>query len=73
MLIKYRKGRQTACYIREDLITVSRESEPPLSGPFPTCEGCPYPGTGFLCYTNEGNCMRTMVQKIMERRKLVSV
>lgn len=72
MLIKYRKGRQTACYIQEDLITVSHEPAPPPSGLFPSCEGCPYPSTGFLCYASEGNCMRTAVQKIMDRRKKVA-
>lgn len=73
MLIKYRKGRGAACYIQEDLITVSREPKIPPHGPFPSCEGCPYPSAGFLCYAGEGNCMRTSVQKIIERRKQVVV
>ena len=28
------------------------------------CRGCPYAGVGFICWDQDGNCMRTDVEKI---------
>lgn len=28
------------------------------------CKGCPYPSTGFLCGSRDGECMKTRMQKI---------
>ena len=67
MLVYYRKGKRDACYDPEFLTTVTHEPIPPLQGPFPSCEGCPYPASGFLCYAATGNCLRTEMQKIMDR------
>lgn len=67
MLVRYRKGRRKACYDSEGLVTVDHEPATPPQGPFPSCEGCPYPGSGFHCYAAPGNCLRTQMQKIMER------
>ena len=30
------------------------------------CDGCPYPGTGFICGTN-GECMQTRVREIIKK------
>ena len=31
------------------------------------CEGCPYPGHGFICWSADGTCLRTaMLKKIKE-------
>lgn len=67
MLVHYRKGRRNACYDPECLVTVAHEPVLPLQGPFPPCEGCPYPGSGFRCFAKQGNCLRTEMQKIIEK------
>lgn len=69
MLIRYRKGRRTACYDSEDVVTVAHEPVLPPQGPFPSCEDCPYPGSGFLCYAAMGDCLRTEMQKIMDKER----
>lgn len=28
------------------------------------CRGCPYAGVGFICWDQDGNCMKTDVEKI---------
>ncbi len=33
------------------------------------CEGCPYPSVGFICWSPDGSCMRTDMEKINRRRK----
>ena len=30
------------------------------------CEGCPFPGHGFLCQGVDGECMRTRLMKLSE-------
>ncbi len=34
------------------------------------CKNCPYPSTGFLCGGNDGECMKTRVQKIKNTSKM---
>ena len=31
------------------------------------CEGCPYPAHGFICWHSDGSCMRTDMQKRLEK------
>ena len=33
------------------------------------CADCPYPSHGFVCWRKGGECMRTDLQRIEERRK----
>ncbi len=33
------------------------------------CAGCPYPGIGFICWSPDGSCMRTDVDKFSRRSK----
>ena len=33
---------------------------------FTHCEGCPYPGHGFICWSGDGHCMRESMKKIYE-------
>ncbi len=39
----------------------------PVCRQFSRCEGCPYPGHGFLCWGSETDCLRTRMEKIYER------
>lgn len=69
MLIRYRRNKKTACYDSDNLVTHGKvKAEPRLHGPFPSCGDCPYPSHGFICYSSEGNCMRTYMQKMNQRR-----
>ena len=31
---------------------------------FERCNGCPYPGHGFICWQSEDTCLRTRMNKI---------
>lgn len=33
------------------------------------CTGCPYPGVGFICWSTDGSCMKTDMDKISRRSK----
>ncbi len=33
------------------------------------CKGCPYPGVGFICWSNDGSCMKTAVEKVSSRTR----
>ena len=35
----------------------------------PLCEGCPFPGHGFLCRGEDGDCMRTRLMKLSEKEE----
>ena len=72
MKVRYKKHGTLQFYESESLYTVPREPPLILTGPFERCEGCPYPGHGFLCWGADGEtCMRTEVARIMERDKSV--
>ena len=72
MKVRYKKNRTPQVYESECLCTVPREPPPVLTGPFERCEGCPYPGHGFVCWNRSNEqCLRTEVERIMERDRLV--
>lgn len=33
------------------------------------CEGCPYPSVGFICWSQDGSCLKTDMDKISRRSK----
>jgi len=33
------------------------------------CVGCPYPGVGFICWSLDGSCMKTDMEKISFQSK----
>ena len=41
----------------------------PLPEDTSRCAGCPYPGVGFICWSSDGSCMRTDVEKFSRRSK----
>ena len=72
MRVRYKHNRTVQFYESECLFAVPREPPPVLTGPFERCEGCPYPGHGFLCWRADGkSCMRTEVARIMKQNGLV--
>ena len=40
------------------------QTEKPVCTTSPLCEGCPFPGHGFLCRGEDGECMRTRLMKL---------
>ena len=48
------------------------QSEKPVCTTSPLCEGCPFPGHGFLCQGVDGECMRTRLMKLSKKRKCVT-
>lgn len=36
----------------------------PVCRMFDRCEGCPYPGHGFICWGPDGGCLRSEMEKI---------
>ena len=33
------------------------------------CDGCPYPSVGFICWSPDGSCLRTEVERISARSR----
>ena len=33
------------------------------------CNGCPFPSSGFICWSENGECMRTRIEKLKENDK----
>ena len=44
-------------------------AEKPICRASPLCEGCPFPGHGFLCQGGDGECMRTRLMKLSDREE----
>lgn len=45
------------------------QAEKPICTAYPLCEGCPFPGHGFLCLGGDGECMRTRLMKLSEKEE----
>ena len=45
------------------------QTEKPVSTASQLCEGCPFPGHGFLCQGEDGECMRTRLMKLSEKEE----
>ena len=45
------------------------QTEKPVCTASPLCEGCPFPGHGFLCRGDDGECMRTRLMKLSEKEE----
>ena len=43
------------------------QTEKPVCTASQLCEGCPFPGHGFLCQGVDGECMRTRLTKLSEK------
>lgn len=43
--------------------TVSSPQEPSR------CEGCPYPGVGFICWSPDGSCLKTDLERMHGKKK----
>lgn len=39
--------------------------EKPVCSQKPKCEGCPYPAHGFICYSADGSCLKTITGSFM--------
>ena len=35
------------------------------------CEGCPYPGHGFICWGPDGGCLRSEMEKICAPKEVM--
>ena len=45
-----------------------RYTVPPPKDPA-RCVGCPYPGVGFICWSPDGSCLKTDLDKFSRRSK----
>ncbi|MFI3227294.1 MAG: hypothetical protein R3Y09_07780 [Clostridia bacterium] len=70
MTIKFKKNKNTLCCSDTEIVIVGPEHTEPVSGPFDTCEKCPYASHGFICFSSPDDCMRTQILKNSKRRKL---
>lgn len=41
----------------------------PLPQDLSKCEGCPYPSVGFICWSQDGTCIKTELDRIHARKK----
>ena len=44
---------------QDDMLVCSRSE---------TCIGCPFPSSGFICWGESGDCMRTRFDKLKEQK-----
>lgn len=33
------------------------------------CSGCPYPSVGFICWSSDGSCLKTHLDKMHGKKK----
>ena len=45
------------------------QTEKPVCTASQLCEGCPFPGHGFLCRGEDRKCMRTRLMKLSEKEE----
>lgn len=43
-------------------------SVPPPKDPS-RCVGCPYPGVGFICWSTDGSCLKTDLDRMHGKKK----
>lgn len=73
MRVRYKRNKKVAYYNSDNLTTSPKSEAPPHPrGPFASCGDCPYPRHGFMCYGKEGDCMKTDLQRMTERKKLTA-
>ncbi len=49
-----------------------REPMPrPVCRMFDRCEGCPYPAHGFVCWGQDGGCLRSEMEKICSPKEMM--
>ena len=51
------------------MIVGKPKPDPRPRGPFASCGDCPYISQGFICFSREGDCMRTYMQSIRKKNK----
>ncbi len=44
----------------------------PVCRMFDRCEGCPYPGHGFICWGPDGGCLRSEMEKICAPKEMTT-
>ena len=46
-----------------------KQEEKPVCRRTEECIGCPFPSSGFICWSDNGECMRTRIEKLKENGK----
>lgn len=70
MFVRYKRNKKSACYDSNNIVSGGRPDTPQRPHePFTSCGDCPYAAHGFMCYSTEGNCMKTDLQRLNRRRK----
>ena len=66
--MKLEKELQSRRYVPD--YTPPRQEEKPVCKESKLCDGCPYPASGFVCWSQSGPCMRFFLKDLRERRKI---
>lgn len=45
-----------------------QQSEKKVCSKSEACKGCPFPASGFICWGEDGDCMRTRIDKLKENK-----
>lgn len=64
-MLNHYKHNKAAASGDPDCLPAYRRTAPiePSHGPFLSCGRCAYATHGFICYTCEGDCLKTELQK----------
>ncbi|MFI3326656.1 MAG: hypothetical protein R3Y35_10875 [Clostridia bacterium] len=68
MLIQYKKNGRTQLYCDDDISVQKKIVEEEISKPFESCGKCNYASHGFLCFKEEGDCLKTALEKSQKKQ-----
>lgn len=60
--MQYKKSGKI-CYQSNFIVKANEIQNEKVKGPFDTCGNCSYASHGFICYQNNGSCLRNYLKK----------
>ena len=63
MLVRYKKNGCPYLHDTENIPIQKQATEEKFNKPFESCGSCNYASHGFLCFREEGDCLKTDLEK----------
>lgn len=68
MIVKYKRNGVVTYSCTGQSTPSSRQPQPQtLTGPFAHCNSCPYARHGFICWSKDGSCLKTDMDRIYHK------
>ncbi|MFI3326997.1 MAG: hypothetical protein R3Y35_12640, partial [Clostridia bacterium] len=68
MLVRYKKNGHPHLYDTHNIPIQMQATEEEISKPFVSCGKCNYASHGFLCFKEEGDCLKTALEKSQKKQ-----